>query len=50
MLPEYSVDGYANYVDDDDDDEEELRGDEGIFENQLVSINTNLSDLFAGFV
>ena len=36
MLPEYSVDGFDNCVDDDDDDDDEDYVDDAIFDNRMV--------------
>jgi len=36
MLPEYSVDGFDNCIEDDDDDDDEDYVDDGVFDNRLV--------------
>jgi len=36
MLPEYSVDGFDNCVEDDDDDDDEDYVDDGVFDSRLV--------------
>jgi len=36
MLPEYSVDGFDNCIEDDDDDDDEDYVDDGVFDSRLV--------------
>jgi len=36
MLPEYSVDGFDNCIEDDDDDDDEDYVDDGMFDSRLV--------------
>ena len=36
MLPEYSVDGFDNCIDDEDDDDDEDYVDDGMFDGRLV--------------
>jgi len=36
MLPEYSVDGFDNCIEDDDDDDDDDYADDGVFDNRLV--------------
>jgi len=47
MLPEYSVDGFDNCIeDDDDDDEEEDYVDDGVFDSRLVRVSVEYRHVY----